>query len=346
MTAITNRIRRNIPKIATAVKQEVTAAVGRAQANIKKDPVGQAKRARDTFTSARDSLKTAKDQRAAIRAPGGSFKGTWKANWSNAANPQIKFDKAAGLKQGSKVLGLVDSARKLPGQISTAVQDARQGFRRGASAEERDKAIGSVATAAKTTLSTAKSAVELGRDATKVGSTYRAASNGFKSALAESGRQATGTARRAAAWTATKEAIGGARQNQVANAARGAVSKLVGNARQAVPQLVGGGTTKAANRALTQAAKTAAQKAVATTTAKTVAKAAGRFVPGANIAIAAADAANAYSTVRDPKASTTKKVTSVVTAIGSAAAATNIPVVSQVGAAVSTVSSFVGGLFG
>jgi hypothetical protein len=32
--------------------------------------------------------------------------------------------------------------------------------------------------------------------------------------------------------------------------------------------------------------------------------------------------------------------------VGSVAAATNIPVVSQVGAAVSTVSSFVGGLFG
>jgi hypothetical protein len=38
-------------------------------------------------------------------------------------------------------------------------------------------------------------------------------------------------------------------------------------------------------------------------------------------------------------------VTSGITALGSIAAATNIPVVSQVGAAVSTVSSVIGSFF-
>ena len=245
---------------------------------------------------------------------------------------------------------MVNGARNLPGQISTAVRDARQGFRKGATSEQRNKAIGSVATASKTALSTAKGAVELGRDAAKVGSTYRQASKGFKSAIDAAGLKATKGAQRKAALSATKAALGGARQSEIKNAARQAVTKLAGGTRQGVKSVIADGakkaTTKAANRALTQAATKAAEKAVAKTAAKTVAKAAGRFVPGANIAIAAADAANAYATLKDKNASTTKKVTSVITAVGSAAAATNIPVVSQVGAAVSTVSSFVGGLFG
>lgn len=75
-------------------------------------------------------------------------------------------------------------------------------------------------------------------------------------------------------------------------------------------------------------------------------KAGARFVPGLNVAVAAMDTANAVSTLRDPKASTTSKVTSVITAAGSIAAATNIPIVSQVGGAVSAVSSFIGSIWG
>ncbi|WP_224243069.1 hypothetical protein [Hyalangium gracile] len=322
-------------------KKGVTDAVNRAQTKLAKEPGTQAKRVVDTFTAVRDGINGVRDQRQAVRTDG--FKKTWKQNFSNASNPNIKFDKATALKTGQKALGLADNLRRLPGQVNTAIQDARQGFRSGASAEERDKAIGSVATAAKTTLSSVKGATELGRDATKIGSTYRQASKAFKAAAPE----ATRAARFAAASTATKEVLGGATKvNEIASAARGAVSDLVGGARRAVPSIMGGGTTKAANRALTTAAKEAAGAAVAKTAAKTAAKAGGRFVPGLNVAIAAADAATAYATVRDPKASTTKKVASVVTALGSAAAATNIPVVSQAGAAVSAVSSFVGGLFG
>jgi hypothetical protein len=73
-------------------------------------------------------------------------------------------------------------------------------------------------------------------------------------------------------------------------------------------------------------------------------KAAGRFVPGLNIAMASTDVASAAKTIADPKASVGQKLTSGITAAGSLAAATNIPVVSQIGAAVSTAASVLGPL--
>jgi hypothetical protein len=76
--------------------------------------------------------------------------------------------------------------------------------------------------------------------------------------------------------------------------------------------------------------------------AGTAAKAAGRFAPGLNVGIAAIDTAMAAKTIADPKASVASKVTSGITAAGSIVAATNIPIVSQVGAAVSTASSVAG----
>ncbi|KFE64715.1 hypothetical protein [Hyalangium minutum] len=74
----------------------------------------------------------------------------------------------------------------------------------------------------------------------------------------------------------------------------------------------------------------------------TAAKVAGRFAPGLNIGIAALDAGIAARTWADPKSSTAAKVTSTITAAGSAAAATNIPIVSQIGAGISAVSSITG----
>ncbi|WP_309890032.1 hypothetical protein [Archangium sp.] len=76
--------------------------------------------------------------------------------------------------------------------------------------------------------------------------------------------------------------------------------------------------------------------------AGTAAKAAGRFAPGLNIGIAAIDTAMAAKTLANPKASIASKVTTSITAAGSIAAATNIPIVSQVGAAISTASSVTG----
>jgi hypothetical protein len=67
----------------------------------------------------------------------------------------------------------------------------------------------------------------------------------------------------------------------------------------------------------------------------------GRFVPGLNAGIAAADTATAIATLSS-NASGWKKTTSVITAVGSIAAATNIPGISQGGAVLSTLSSLAG----
>ncbi|MFP2933977.1 hypothetical protein ACLESO_54410, partial [Pyxidicoccus sp. 3LG] len=77
----------------------------------------------------------------------------------------------------------------------------------------------------------------------------------------------------------------------------------------------------------------------------TLARAAGRFAPGLSAAIAVADTTAAASTLADPNASSGKKVIAGITALGSIAAATHIPVVSQVGAAASTASGFIDSCF-
>ncbi|MFY0573863.1 cell wall anchor protein [Cystobacter fuscus] len=226
--------------------------------------------------------------------------------------------------------------------MGTAIKDVRDALRSG-SAEQRDKAIGSVATAGKTAINTVKGGLELTRDVQKFGGAYRAASQAFRTAAPN----ATGKAVRAAATTAAGHAFQGATEGVARRGVQEAVKKAAQGSSIANTM---GAATRAAGKTLAregaEAAGKAAVQAGVRAAAGPVAKAAGRFVPGANVAIAALDVASAYSTVKDPKASTTKKVTSVITAVGSVAAATNIPVVSQVGAAVSTVSSFVGGLFG
>ncbi len=75
---------------------------------------------------------------------------------------------------------------------------------------------------------------------------------------------------------------------------------------------------------------------------KGLAKTASRFVPGANVAIAGLDVANAVNTQRDSRKTNLQKAAAWITAGGSVASATNIPVVSQVGAGVSFISDAVG----
>jgi len=97
--------------------------------------------------------------------------------------------------------------------------------------------------------------------------------------------------------------------------------------------------------ALSAVSKEAGEVAVAASfkaTSGPAAKALSRFAPGVNVAVAAVDVALAGATLMDPKASTGKKVTSVITAVGSGAAATNLPIFSQAGATLSTVSSIAG----
>lgn len=96
-------------------------------------------------------------------------------------------------------------------------------------------------------------------------------------------------------------------------------------------------------RAVTRAAHlpgVTAAEAVLKTVSGPIGRAAARFAPGLNIAMAGIDTAFAYQTVNDPKASLLKKGASLVTAAGSIVAATNIPIVSQLGAAVSMAGFF------
>lgn len=157
------------------------------------------------------------------------------------------------------------------------------------------------------------------------------------------------TVAKAAAGSAVKQVFEGA----ASKVARRAVTEAATDAARAVGGSLAKGVAGSASRAaakatLKAAGKEAAEvalKAGAKAAAGTAAKAAGRFAPGLNVAIAAVDTAQAVATLADKNASTGKKVTSVITAVGSIAAATNIPIVSQVGAAVSTVSSIVGAFF-
>lgn len=332
-------LKRGVSNVAhTVQKKAVELAKNPAKA------AGTAKKAYDTFNKVKSSTKDAFENARAVKTDG--FKTTLKNNWKNAiskaTDPKDKLNLGGIAKKVGGAYGTVTNAAKLPGQIGTAFKDVRNAIRSG-SAQARDQAIGSVATAGKTAVSTVKGGLELARDVQKFGSSYRAASQAFRTAVPN----AAGKAARAAATTAARHAFEGAAVGQVRRAVGEAVK---GAAKGTSIAQATGAASRAAGRTLAreggEAAAKAAVRAGAKAAAGPLAKAAGRFAPGANVAIAAFDVANAYSTVKDPNASTTKKVTSVITAVGSVAAATNIPVVSQAGAAVSAVSSFVGGLFG
>ena len=120
--------------------------------------------------------------------------------------------------------------------------------------------------------------------------------------------------------------------------------KLESGISKAGQQVAAGGAAgfKTADAAIDAAKGAEAAAKLGAKGAGTAAKAAGRFAPGLNVGIAALDTALAAKTIADPKASIASKVTSGITAAGSIVAATNIPIVSQVGAAVSTASSVAG----
>ncbi|MBX7115958.1 MAG: hypothetical protein K1X64_16635 [Myxococcaceae bacterium] len=84
--------------------------------------------------------------------------------------------------------------------------------------------------------------------------------------------------------------------------------------------------------------------ALAKVVAKRSAQLAGSALPLANTTMLASDAASMYSTCSNPKASKTQCAASVVTFIGSAAAETGIPLLSQVGVGVSAAGAIAGTL--
>lgn len=135
----------------------------------------------------------------------------------------------------------------------------------------------------------------------------------------------------------------------IALGARSATGLGVGQVVRAMTAAGEGGTLArslgVANRAAGAGVARAGINGAAHAGASGLGKAAARFAPGMNIAIAAMDTANFAATMMDDKASTGKKIFSGLTAAGSIAAATNIPVVSQIGAGVSAISGLVGSFF-
>lgn len=259
-------------------------------------------------------------------------------------DPTTKLDALGKLKLAGGVAGAVSGIVSLPGQLASSVKDIRQAVRTGSRADvvqAAQTALGAASSAVKAVSGGLESAVAVNKLAT----TYRAARLAFKAAAPG----VSAAVARAAAKSAMKSTVEGATR-QVARAAARAVVKDVARAEAgSLARAVAGSASRAAAKATLQGASHAAVEAAAHAGAKAatgaLSRAAARFAPGVNVAMAAIDTGVAVATLADPKASTGKKIASCITAAGSIAAATNIPIVSQVGAAVSTVSALVGAFF-
>ncbi|MDC0707050.1 hypothetical protein POL68_01065 [Stigmatella sp. ncwal1] len=188
---------------------------------------------------------------------------------------------------------------------------------------------------------------------------HRAAETAFRTAAPNASEAAVRAASRTAARSSVDALTTGIRSGADAarpvnsagvRAVESAVTAGVrGSSDDAIRTVMGAGTRAAARAELRTAAAGTARAATSAAVhsgAGAVGRAAARFAPGVNVAVAALDVGVAAATWANPQSSTTARVTSSITALGSVAAATNIPIVSQVGAGVSVVSSFVGGLFG
>ncbi|PIQ29182.1 hypothetical protein COW36_17660 [bacterium (Candidatus Blackallbacteria) CG17_big_fil_post_rev_8_21_14_2_50_48_46] len=162
----------------------------------------------------------------------------------------------------------------------------------------------------------------------------RAATRAVQNLAARSGNRAAATAVRAAAPEIARSA---------AQAAATGGSRAVANATTAAARTAARSGISTTARVATRAVPTAAHAA-----AGAAGRAGGRFVPGLNVVVAAADTAQAgvdiYNAVNG-NGSVGRAVLSGVTAAGSIVAASNIPVVSQIGAGVSAATGLVRDLF-
>lgn len=252
-----------------------------------------------------------------------------------------RLDNIPGLGVLGPVAGVFGEAASIPKGFADARDSLAQAWESG-KREDWIKAGGDTAAVGSAGTSLVKGVLEVpqaivGRRMDKAAeAAFRASAPGANQAVVD-----------AAVKQAGKEALA----DSTPKTARRAVTSAATEAAKESSTLArGAGATSraAAKEILTEggeAAAKAATKAAGKGLLKAGAKAAGRFVPGLNIGIAALDTAAAAATLADPKAGAGKKVTSVITAAGSIVAATNIPIVSQVGAAVSTVSSFIGSFF-
>ncbi|MFT3840249.1 MAG: hypothetical protein QM723_24895 [Myxococcaceae bacterium] len=268
-------------------------------------------------------------------------------NWYKDPTGKLSFMGKLGIAGGA--MKAVTGFAKLPGEVGTAIKDVRDAIRN-PDATSVHKAVSSVGEALETGLGAADYGSYAATTGQKLYKTYHAASEAF----AKAAPAASKAVRSAAAKEAMKQVFEGTEKGKdIFRAVKGVATetaKEVGAAAgkgmaHAVGEAGGRSAAKATIEAASHAAAEAAVHAGAEAAGSALARGAARFAPGVNVAMAAIDTGVAIATLRDPKASTGSKVCSCITAVGSIAAATNIPVVSQIGAGVSIVSSFVGGFF-
>lgn len=274
-----------------------------------------------------------------------SFKSTTTGNAVIKGLTRASSRLGSGARSFGSVTGLAGAIITLPGGISDAISKIERARTTG---DRSDVAQASAATTSAGSIGArlAKHTLETSALASRGVAGHLARRTGgqaFRQAAPGASKTVVKAAAKQAAREALKESSEKVVRRGVEQAARTAAKNSGTLAKGA--GVVGKKAAKKVLREGGEAAAKAATKAVAKGALKAGGKAVGRFVPGLNVAIAGLDTATAAATLADPKASTGKKITSVVTAAGSIVAATNIPVVSQIGAAVSTVSSFIGSFF-
>lgn len=164
-------------------------------------------------------------------------------------------------------------------------------------------------------------------------------------AAERSSRTALNTASTAAQGLSASRGVTLGSQSQTVRRTFDTARRFVSRSAGPVSTAVRGMATRLASSTTARVATRLATSTALQTTGRIAARTAGRFVPGANVAIAALDINEARRAFQDPNAGVGRRTTAVITALGSVAAASNIPVVSQVGAVVSTLSSAIGAFF-
>jgi hypothetical protein len=243
-----------------------------------------------------------------IKLPGGENKST--VEGVNSRLGRV----GNGLGTGASLAALTQA----PEKIGKAYEAAKKG--------DYSKMVEEGSSVASTALNAGKGALETGSQISDFRTTRNAARDAIVDRAARDGASITPKDAKSLATQNANNALEGTTRQQARNAARQAATEV--GQREAL-------------RGANQAGAAAARTALAEGGAAAAGKAAGRFVPGLNAAIAVADTANAVA-VWNSNASPGKKGAAAITAAGSWAAATNIPILSQGGAVVSTAASLIG----
>ncbi len=314
--------------------------------------------ARQQLQDGKDRVQTWKDNRSAGHGLAKTMKEGVKDNFvksiEGGKNPK-DLDNGLGRlgKANTAIKGGVGAYTLVDEKVSDAYKALATGGLSSSNPQERSEALDALASAGKTSTETLKAGLETARDLEKYGSATRAANLALKAAAPDLGLKgrlkiahnlsikAFNHADAGDVGTAEKfEALKKASRSSTTDIAAEAHGESNNKAQKRLNQGIKTGAEKTADSAFDAAIEKGAKAA-----GGKLAKVAGRFVPGANVAVAAFDIATAIATSNSKDASPGKKITAWTTAAGSVLAATNIPVVSQVGAAFSTVSDLVGSFF-